>query len=995
MRIAAYAVQTEHASWSASHLLWELHRALPVLPADADPVPVLESMAADVMTGRAAGVEVVMLDPSPGPVDVEYLGTRASDGRSIYEAPGRHRYALVDHLDIEEHIIAQAGKARARMVTPVDTDAAVAKASTLNAAQADAMRALLASERAVTLVRAAAGTGKTRLVGEFAKAWTMKTPGRVIAVTVSESASRVAAEEMRQAGAEAVAFNLARFLGQRRDGTYANGVPLYAEDVVVLDEASQVGTRELLRLQLAVDQAGARLVMVFDEYQLSSVEAGGMAATLAARYGAHELHEVMRFNEEWERAASVQLRKGNTAAIADYRGRGRIVHGRLDEVYAGLVLDWAADVRAGREALMITATNVEAQELNRLAREHLARVRKTAGEDTSKATLKLGDGNTAGIGDWIRARQNDPLIDARGNFLANRDTLRVAKIIGTGSDRRIFTERRLPDGSWTTPFEVPEKYLVKSAELGYASTIFSAQGRTVDVGHSLITDGMSREALYVAATRGRMENRLHVVTGANDAERLAEPESVIGGALGRPQADQSAHAVMDEAMDHSDHPAYLMQLFDGTVRDDVARGIDDGIRARLSAEDYGRYLDDPVRAELHKALRSSQLGGADLDESLDAITTRDMSGAHSVAATLHGRLATLEQSPRRQADQEEWKAVPWAQTLPEARAGGPARDIAEAIDDRERGIGERLASLPQPPAWLGTRLGVAPREPGALRDDYVARAGAAGLYRELSGLDDPQAGIGPVPQEPARRVAWERARAALEIPQDDAATKSQAELETRVRGWRRENEAAPRDVADELQRAREMQIRAERQAQEAEAAGDADLAEGSRSVAAEEATRAAGLGKLQNVRDEWDGITTPARERARAAQQELQRRGIDAETTERPAKPEPVTAEVGEPTTEPQPEPASEATGAGQKPARMSLAAELAQDEENLRRFERGLDAVRAQREADEAARQADAADYTERQQAAAQAETEAYAWAPAARVDADAWAQRSDPEAE
>jgi ATP-dependent exoDNAse (exonuclease V) alpha subunit len=35
---------------------------------------------------------------------------------------------------------------------------------------------------------------------------------------------------------------------------------------------------------------------------------------------------------------------------------------------------------------------------------------------------------------------------------------------------------------------------------------------------------MSREALYVAATRGRMENRLHVVTGANDAERLAEPE---------------------------------------------------------------------------------------------------------------------------------------------------------------------------------------------------------------------------------------------------------------------------------------------------------------------------------------------------------------------------------------------------------------------------------------------------------------------------------------
>jgi hypothetical protein len=126
-------------------------------------------------------------------------------------------------------------------------------------------------------------------------------------------------------------------------------------------------------------------------------------------------------------------------------------------------------------------------------------------------------------------RRNDTLIDARGNFLADRDTLRVAKIVGTDSDRQIFTERGLRDGSWTTPFEVPEKYLVKSAELGYASTIFSAQGRTVDVGHSLITDGMSREALYVTATRGRMENRLHVVTGANDAEQLAEPERKLAG----------------------------------------------------------------------------------------------------------------------------------------------------------------------------------------------------------------------------------------------------------------------------------------------------------------------------------------------------------------------------------------------------------------------------------------------------------------------------------
>ena len=72
-----HEVQSRHAAFTASQLLWELHRALPVLPAGTDPVPLLEQMAADALTGKADDVDIVLLNPAPGGLDVDYLGVRA------------------------------------------------------------------------------------------------------------------------------------------------------------------------------------------------------------------------------------------------------------------------------------------------------------------------------------------------------------------------------------------------------------------------------------------------------------------------------------------------------------------------------------------------------------------------------------------------------------------------------------------------------------------------------------------------------------------------------------------------------------------------------------------------------------------------------------------------------------------------------------------------------------------------------------------------------
>ena len=546
-----------------------------------------------------------------------------------------------------------------------------------------------------------------------------------------------------------------------------------------------------------------------------------------------------------------------------------------------MVLDWAAAIRAGRDALMIAQSEAEVTELNRQAVEHMARVRKAAGHRPGVERVRLSDGNLAQADDWIQARLNDKLITAAGQWLANRDILQITRIHGHGLSRQIEARRRLPDGSWTATFTLPARYAEQSATLGYASTIYAAQGRTVDAAYALINPGLNREALYVAATRGRQENRLYVVTGHESGERQAAPEAVLAQALSTPASEQSATAELDAAMDANDHPARLLYLYQEITAAQRAARLDEQFRTRLDPADYGRYRTDPVRPVLHRAVRDLQLAGHDTAAVLDPITRESMGGARSIASVLHGRLQHLD-LPGRQ------PAAPWAQRLPEARTGGPARQAAMMMDARTRAIGEQLAVRPEP--WLLGRLGPPPHQPGALREDWIGRAGRAGFYRQAHGITDPDVAVGDLPaNNPELRMLWEQAHRDLEIPADEisARAKTRAELEGTVRAYVRAAETAPADLSRQLGYHRQQVAGLERQAEQAEADGDARLANDSRAAAAEETRQASELSAAQDTRDAWDQAHQDQRLAARAARQELDRRGIEPEPE--PREPESLT----------------------------------------------------------------------------------------------------------
>ena len=87
--------------------------------------------------------------------------------------------------------------------------------------------------------------------------------------------------------------------------------------------------------------------------------------------------------------------------------------------------------------------------------------------------------------------------------------------------------------------------------------------------------------------------------------------------------------------------------------------------------------------------------------------------------------------------------VTWAQRTP-ASAPAVAHELAAALDDRARALGEQMAANPEP--WLARQLGVlAPDASPALREEYARRAGAAAAYREAAGITDPDQAVSPDP----------------------------------------------------------------------------------------------------------------------------------------------------------------------------------------------------------------------------------------------------------
>ena len=696
------------------------------------------------------------------------------------------------------------------------------------------------------------------------------TGGRVIGLTTSTNASRVLKAEMDDAGAElAESYNIAQFVGKIEGSDELRWpVPVHEGDVIVIDEATQASTADFALVQQAARRAGAFLHPIGDTAQLGAVEAGGIFHLLVEDLDGPELTEILRFRHQWERDASVRIRAGQVQAIDVYDRRGRVRGADTDAAMADAAKSYLSDLLRGRDVLLLAGSNGEAAELARQV-QGMLRMMGRVGE----GQVDLSDGNTAGVGDRIRARLNAS-IDADGQLLSNRDTLRITKVTA-GS---VVAQRKTGPDTWSGQFTVPAAYLADNAELDYAGNAHVAQGRTVDVGHLLVSQTLSRRGLYVGMTRGRHENFAHVETGSTaspgkPAYEQATVESVIKGVMEREASGLSATEQLRAAQEWAGGSGHVLHLWSETIHRSLYPQIDRQVMARLTPDQAHRYEREFAREAFHTRLREAQLAGYDIGELVDRITADSLDGARSISSVLHSRLDGLCLTAQPEAT--------WEQRTP---FGAPqlSRDLAAGLDDRARELGVRAAERPQP--WLLDRLGVLPPDASpALRADYERRAGIAASYREAAGITDPRQAIAVEPHtgNPELETFRRSAMNALEIPDEQAVLRSMTvgQLEAAVAEGDRAVAFAPPEVSADLHAAAQAQADAWAQHAEAQARGTQDEADGARDLAELMREQQAGLEPKQAAYESWSEATAEKRDVAGKAAAELARRqaeqGVD------------------------------------------------------------------------------------------------------------------------
>jgi Ti-type conjugative transfer relaxase TraA len=424
--------------------------------------------------------------------------------RAMLEAEHRLERAAAEIAGHDRHRISPAAEERA-------LSAAERDGLELGDEQHAAFRHITAGPD-LALVVGYAGTGKSALLGVAHTAWERE-GYRVRGLALSGIAAQ---------GLERGSGIAARTIASQEYAWARGEDRMGGRDVLVVDEAGMVGSRQMERLLSHAHEAGAKVVLIGDPEQLQAIEAGAAFRALFERHGAAEITEVRRQREGWQREATRDLATGRTGeALERYNAAGMVQEAETrSEARTALVAGWEAAREAHPEEsrIILAYTRADVGELNALARERMREAGLLRGADRVVQTERGERAFTEG--DRILFLRNERGLGGRdGDGVAVKNgTLGTVLAVAEGGERlRVRLDG--PERGWTVTFDTRDYAHI---EHGYAATVHKAQGITVDRAHLLATPHLDRHAAYVGLTRHREGVALHYAReDFADRERLA------------------------------------------------------------------------------------------------------------------------------------------------------------------------------------------------------------------------------------------------------------------------------------------------------------------------------------------------------------------------------------------------------------------------------------------------------------------------------------------
>jgi hypothetical protein len=534
------AVEERRSTWQSWHVRAEAHRHVRAAEIDTDKVDQLvELLVTEVLQTRS----ISLTRPDDGITEPVVL--RRFDGSSVYTVAGSELFTSPRILAAEQRLVTTAGRTDGRILDADIVELALlesaANGNPLDAGQAALVRSMCTSGARLQLAIAPAGAGKTTAMRTLVRAWTDST-GQVVGLAPSAAA----AAQLRDATG-APAETLAKLTWSIHHAE----LPDWAERIgrstlVIIDEAGMADTLSLdIAVQFIIGRGGS-VRLVGDDQQLAAIGAGGVLRDIEASHGVVWLSELHRFTDPAEAAATLDVRDGRPEALGFYLDRQRVHVGDPTTTLDAVFNAWQNDRNHGLDAIMLAPTRELVRSLNQRAQDH-----RLAGT-TPGRQVDLADGNVASVGDLIITRRNDRRLRVTAtDWVKNGDRWTILNLTSAAGLR----VRHARTGRTAT---LPASYVSTATELGYATTVHTAQGVTADTMHGVVTGRESRQQLYTMLARGRTANHVYLsVVGDGDPHSIISPDSVhprtatelLEQILARDATPQSATSLQREQQD--------------------------------------------------------------------------------------------------------------------------------------------------------------------------------------------------------------------------------------------------------------------------------------------------------------------------------------------------------------------------------------------------------------------------------------------------------------
>ena len=504
----------------------------------------------------ATSIERVLLSP-----EVVRLTRppRAAEGRAdmahtrLYST--RHNLQMeIEVRDMAAGMAADAGHSLSAQAIENKVTGLLSAGYPLSVEQIQAIRAVTSSSGRVAIIEGAAGSGKTTTLRPIADLY-REHGNNIIATAVAWRTAVALGNDV-----DARPFCVDKLLRLAARG----GIEIDGDTTIIVDEAGMLSTRQAHHILQLSERHGAKIVFAGDTQQQQPVEAGPGLRLVRDAVGSVRVDRIRRQKADledilvhvhgenpetarfrtgmmgeqerariltgydamgdkpvftpWQVAASEALRDGDAAsAIAAHHVRGRFHIGYDEEkTLTGLVDDWDRYQREhpDKSSVVLARTRAEVRALSHLMRERLfaalpdgerpdtdrVTVIVSRGTEDERTTSPLeivrGDRLRIGATHWEKQLFNGTVVTVEGFKVERAEA---------ATEPSVLISARTEDGRAVSfrHDEIRDWYGNIRLDHGYALTITSAQGLTVDRTFLLADARPARETIYPAATRHR------------------------------------------------------------------------------------------------------------------------------------------------------------------------------------------------------------------------------------------------------------------------------------------------------------------------------------------------------------------------------------------------------------------------------------------------------------------------------------------------------------